>query len=74
MAEETSINPDIGFDAGGVFNHLSNLDAGEVTKATKLKSELDMSTSQIYLAIGWLAREDKVDVLKKQNSVRVRLK
>jgi predicted Kef-type K+ transport protein len=74
MASLKEINPDIGFDAGGVFNHLSNQSDSSVVKATTLKEKLDMSTSQVYLAIGWLAREDKVDVLKKQNSVRVRLK
>lgn len=74
MAESTSINPDIGFDAGTVFNHLSEKSGDGATKATTLKSELDMSTSQVYLAIGWLAREDQADVKKKQNSVRVQLK
>lgn len=73
MAEAKEVNADVGFDAGAVFNHLSNQAPDQAIKATELKSALDMSTSRVYLAIGWLAREDKVDVLKKGNSVRVRL-
>ncbi|MFP4687415.1 MAG: winged helix-turn-helix domain-containing protein [bacterium] len=71
MAEEKSIMGDIGFEAGDVYRELEN-SSGKL-KATDLKNSLDLSTSSIYLALGWLAREDKVKVYKKGNSVRVEL-
>ena len=72
MADESLIIGDIGFDAGNVYRYLE--EQGKKTKATDIKSELGISTSAVYLALGWLAREDQVSIYKKGNSVRVDLK
>ena len=46
----------IGFNAGLVWGALQNgaLDLKALKKATKLKNE------ELYLALGWLAREGKI--------------
>ena len=75
MAEENSIVDDIGMDAGQIYRFLKEKRGkNPPTKATEVKNELDFSTSDVYLALGWLAREDQVEVLKKGNSVRAKLK
>ncbi len=72
MAEEKSHVGSIGFNAGQVYNYLEEEEGA--MKATEIKKELNFSTSDVYLALGWLAREDQVDVLKKGNSVRANSK
>lgn len=71
MAELKPIITDVGLDAGKVFHYLENTEGEEPIRATQLKKDLDMTTSAIYLALGWLAREDEVELLKKSNSVQV---
>ncbi len=71
MAEEKSVMGDIGFEAGDIYREIES--AGKKIKATDLKKSLDLSTASVYLALGWLAREDKVKVYKQGNSVRVEL-
>lgn len=72
MAEEKSYIGDVGFNAGDVYAYLEK--DGDKVKATEVKDALELSTSDLYLALGWLAREDQIDVLKKGNSVRAQLK
>ncbi len=61
----------IGFSAGRIYDYL--LDNGEVT-FTKIKKELDLKSNFVDLGLGWLARENKVELSKKGSSVNVRLK
>ena len=39
-----------------------------------MKKELDLKSNFADLGLGWLAREDKVEISKKGTSVSVRLK
>jgi DNA-binding transcriptional ArsR family regulator len=57
--------------------------AGEIWQLLKERSELSISgvvseikasQSTVYMALGWLAREDKLEFVKKSRGVFVRLK
>lgn len=61
----------IGISAGEIYNYLNT--NGEST-FTKMKKELDLKGNFADLGLGWLAREDKVEISKKGTSVSVRLK
>ena len=75
MAAEKTIMDEIGINAGRIYRFLEDhQDGASPVKATEAKDELNLSTSDVYLALGWLAREDQVDVLKKGNSVRASVK
>lgn len=60
----------IGESAGKVYDYLDS--KGEVTLAS-LKKDLDLKGDLIPLSIGWLAREGKLEVLKKGNSTKIAL-
>lgn len=62
---------EIGFSAGVIYDYLNN--NGEST-FSKMKKELDLKGNFADLGLGWLAREDKVEISKKGTSVSVRLK
>ena len=61
----------IGQSAGQIYNYLNS--NGEST-FSKMKKELDLKGNFADLGLGWLAREDKVEISKKGTSVNVRLK
>lgn len=61
----------IGQSAGEIYNYLNN--NGEST-FSKMKKELNLKSNFADLGLGWLAREDKVEISKKGTSVSVRLK
>lgn len=61
----------IGQSAGQIYNYLNS--NGEST-FSKMKKELDLKGNFADLGLGWLAREDKVEISKKGASVSVRLK
>ena len=61
----------IGFSAGQIYDYLSN--KGEAT-FSKMKKELDLKGNFADLGLGWLAREDIIEISKKGSSVNVRLK
>ena len=61
----------IGISAGVIYDYLNN--NGEST-FSKMKKELDLKGNFADLGLGWLAREDKVEISKKGTSVSVRLK
>lgn len=65
------MNETIGSVAGQVWEYLSN--NNEVTMAA-LKKDLSLKGDEATMALGWLAREDKVEFNKKGASVKVRLK
>jgi hypothetical protein len=61
----------IGTVAGQVWEYL---DKHESATALKLKSELGISNGMLHLALGWLAREDKIEITATAHSFRVSLK
>lgn len=61
----------IGQSAGQIYNYLNS--NGEST-FSKMKKELDLKGNFADLGLGWLAREDKIEISKKGSSVNVRLK
>lgn len=60
----------IGVDAGLIWQLLSergSLSIGELEKLTGYRKEY------IYLALGWLSRENKINYLEKNNDLHVEL-
>lgn len=65
------MNDAIGEIAGKVWNDLN--DKGNLTVA-KLKTALKADVFVLNAAIGWLAREDKIEVSKTKSSITIKLK
>lgn len=65
------MNETIGSTAGQVWEYLSN---NEEATLTALKKDLSLKSDEATMALGWLAREDKVEFTKKGASVKVRLR
>lgn len=66
------MNAKVGMYAGDVWTALNQngeLDVKELKKAAKLKTEKDL-----YLALGWLLREDKLVVAEEGKTMKVALK
>lgn len=61
----------IGDLAGKVWAALSS---GEAMTPAQLTKSLGENDRMICMAIGWLAREDKVDVSKAKTSIKVALR
>lgn len=62
---------EIGETAGKIWDLLNN--SGEVSLA-QIKKNIDGSADHINQSLGWLAREDKLSIVKNGNSLRVSLK
>jgi len=60
----------IGEIAGRIWNYL---DANGETTLTNLKKGLELKDSEVSMALGWLARENKVEVQKKGTTIKVQL-
>lgn len=73
MANADPLIDVIGENAGNVYRYLEEHQDNGRVRATEIKNELGLTTSAIYQAIGWLAREDNLDVFKEGNSVQVDL-
>lgn len=56
------MNENIGINAGRIWKYLE--EKGE-SKVIKMKRELNLSTAEAYLALGWLAREGNVLFIQK---------
>jgi len=65
------INAQVGETAGKIWNVLN--DEGPQTIA-QLKKKLNGSGELLSYALGWLAREDKVDITQEKKMVKVALK
>lgn len=65
------MNENIGIIAGQVWQYLSE---HESVTTLKLKSALGVSNTLLCLALGWLAREDKIDFVQTGNTYTVSLK
>ena len=66
------MNAKVGMYAGDVWTALSQngeLDVKELKKAAKLKTEKDL-----FLALGWLLREDKLVITEEDKTLKVALK
>ena len=61
----------IGFSAGQIYDYLNN--NGEST-FSKMKKELDLKGNFADLGLGWLARENKVEISQKGPAVKVSLR
>ncbi len=62
---------EIGTVAGEIWNLLN--ERGE-SSISKVVSWMNVSQSTAYMGIGWLAREDKLEFVKKSRGTFVRLK
>jgi len=58
----------IGETAGRIWNQLNGNDALTVAK---LKAATKTDAFTLNVAIGWLAREDKINITKKGNSIKI---
>jgi hypothetical protein len=61
----------VGITAGKVW-HLLN-DSGPLTVA-QLKKKLSGEGEILSFSLGWLAREDKIDISQEKKSIKVALK
>ena len=62
------INTEIGVVAGKVWNFLS--EKGEMS-LSRLKKEVEGGDTLVLLALGWLAKEEKVTFEKRANAIFV---
>jgi hypothetical protein len=61
----------VGVTAGKVWHVLN--DSGPLTVA-QLKKKLNGSGDLVSFALGWLAREDKIDIYQDKKNLKVTLK
>ena len=61
----------IGETAGTVYRFLEN---NGTSTPSKLKKALSISTEDMNLALGWLAREDKLSFAKTKSSMTIILR
>ncbi len=61
----------IGINAGKVWDELEL--NGEMTTGS-LKKSLGLAPFNLNIAIGWLAREDKILISRKGNTIKLQLK
>jgi len=65
------MNEEIGRIAGEIWHLLK--DRGEMSLSGVVMA-LNTSQSTAYMALGWLAREDKVEFVKKRRGIVARLR
>ncbi len=61
----------IGETAGRIWREL---ESGDELSSAKLRTKLKVDAFTLNAALGWLAREDKVELAKSGNTVKVSLK
>lgn len=69
---QQSMEQEIGLSAGQIYNFLAE-NKGEATFA-KIQKNLDLKGNFAELGLGWLAREDKIELAKSGSSLKVRLR
>ncbi len=62
QSEKLEMNENIGINAGKIWQYL---EANGESKVVRVKRELGLSSNELYLALGWLAREGNVAFCKK---------
>jgi hypothetical protein len=68
---EMIMKEQVGEAAGKIWHALN--DFGPQT-STQLKKKLNGSSELVDFALGWLAREDKVDLSREKKSIKVALR
>ena len=61
----------IGNTAGKIWNYLTAKDSAT---SMKIKADLGISNSLLFLSLGWLAREDKIEMSESENTYKIVLK
>jgi len=69
---QETLEQSIGLSAGQIYNYLAE-NEGQST-FTKLKKDLDLKGNFAELGLGWLAREEKIELAKSGNSLKIKLK
>ena len=69
---QETLEQSIGLSAGQIYNYLEGSD-GQVT-FSKLKKDLDLKGNFAELGLGWLAREEKIELAKSGNSLKISLR
>jgi len=64
------MNEKIGSAAGKIFEYLQNQGP---TSSLKLKLSLKITSSELFLAVGWLCREGKAKILPHPEGYLVQL-
>lgn len=63
---------EIGLNAGKIWTYLNS--KKDFVNVLELKFQLKLSNTDLYLALGWLSREDKIVYLIENNNIKVKLK
>jgi len=61
----------VGITAGLIWQYLN---ANGKSSPIKIKANLGVSNTLLYLALGWLARENKVNIERLEHSYQISLK
>ena len=69
--KEVAVSAQVGDAAGEVWRLL---DQGGPQTLTQLRKKLDGGSELLDFAVGWLAREDKLEILREKKSILLRLK
>lgn len=69
---QETMEQSIGLSAGQIYNYLAD-NKGQAT-FTKLKKDLDLKGNFAELGLGWLAREDKIELAKSGSSLKIKLR
>lgn len=69
---QETMEQSIGLSAGQIYNYLAD-NEGEAT-FSKIKKDLDLKSNFAELGLGWLAREDKIELAKSGNSLKIKLR
>jgi hypothetical protein len=62
---------EVGETAGKIYEALAS---GGPQTVAQLKKKLNGSGDLVNFALGWLAREDKIDMVKEKKTIHVHLK
>lgn len=71
QVKEVAVKEQVGIAAGEVWRLL---DQSGPQSLAQLKKKLNGSGELLGFAVGWLAREDKLEILKEKRSIVLRLK
>lgn len=63
---------EIGFNAGKIWSYLNS--KKDFADILEIKFQVKLSNTDLYLALGWLAREDKIIFLFQDGKLKVKLK
>ncbi len=69
--QEEHMMETIGQSAGQIWEYLNS--NGEVS-LSKMRKDLDLASNFAEMGLGWLAREDKIEMYRNGSHTKVRLK